>query len=626
MATSPTKLSLLTFPQQWDGTGLRLRVLVIPREDPLAPLVSNVPPGVDAPAFAKARLARNAHVISSLAMLPRPMDVSFSTGLAITPPAQAEELFNALAASFSITKPSNVIRTLPPNTYTQKYLALSYRNSFAFSNPRTPFAKTDDSYSCAIKEQTKGLPPPQLSTDEVSWGKVFALALRQPVLARELGFVYEDTITLPANTLIDGGWLYVDLDPSSDFAAQVSAQPVILKHYAARIPPLSTPRVLFAAVQFPVSDVPVNGNFDPLFVESENYDDGFANIVHCVQPTSANLLLEPNERDRGLAPVRDIGIRLAWDDEQILIWHNRQMVSDPLVGDLLDSPLGTLSYRVDVRPAGADDDSWNSLSKVEGDLVLRGINLGNFGGELGVEVGPVLLDGQRQGIYWLPPYFTQWTGASLVLKDKRAAKLAGTDHLIRKQMEAIDEDAVPLLYGQTYEFRVRLADITGGGPREKDRPVYDAPSPVATCRFRRQVPPHLVRIPELAEEPGNDPRLAYTIHRPRLGYPTLMFTGLTNAFALLEADRPAALAQQREIGHPDPDVTHLRIDVDVKAPELDTLLAPDIRESYYPLYSVTRSFPDDETQPFELEPGIPRRARAQVRRCHRSWRSAAHRR
>lgn len=601
MATSPTKLSLLTFPQHWDGASLRLRVLVIPREDPLAPLVSNVPPGVDAPAFAKARLALNAHVIPSLAMLPRPMDVTVTRGLTTARPAQAEDLFNALAVSFSITKPSNVVRTLQPNTYTQKYLALSYRHSFAFSHPRTPYAKIDDSYSCAFKEQTKGLPPPQLSDDEVSWGKVFALALRQPALAEELGFIYEDTIPLPANTLNDGGWVYVDLDPSSDFAAQVSAQPAILKRYAARIPALSTDRALFAAVQFPVSDVPVNGNFDPVFVEAENYDDGFANIVHCVQPTSANLLLEPHEKDRGLPPVRDIGIRLAWDDEQILIWHNRQMVPDPLVGDLLDSPLGVLSYRVDMRPGGEDDDSWNSLSKVEGDLILRGIDLGHFDGELGVEVAPVQLDGQRQGVYWLPPYFAQWAGASLVLKDLRAAKLAGTDHLVRRQMEAVDEDAVQLRYGLTYDFRVRLADITGGGPKEKDRPVYDAPAPVATCRFRRHVPPHLVRIPEQAEEPGAEPRLSHTIHRPRLGHPTLMFTQLPDPFALLEADRPAALAEQREIGHPDPDAAHLRIDVDVTAPELDTLLAPDIGEAYYALYSVTRSFPDDETLPFELE-------------------------
>jgi hypothetical protein len=537
--------------------------------------------------------------IPSLAMLPRPADVTVSTPMTVDRPPRAESLFTALANAFSITQPSNVVRPLPPNTYTQKYLPHSYRNSFAFSHPRTPYARTDDSYRCAIKESGKGLPPPTLSTDEVSWGKVFALALRQPVLARELGFIYEDTVAIPPAALEEGGWLYIDLDPTSDYHAQVAAQPSILKRYAARIPALSAARALFAAVQFPVSDTPVSGSFDPVFVEAENYDDGFANLVHCMQPVSANPILEAEDADRGLPPVRDIGIRLGWDDEQLLIWHNRQMVPDAAAGGLLESPLGVLSYRVDVREEG--NPVWNSLCKVQGDLNLNGIALGHYEGELGVEVGPVQLDGQRQGVYWLPAYFMQWAGASLVIKDERAARLAGTDHLVRKQMAPVDEDAVPLEYGRTYEFRVRLADITGGGPGETDRPEFEAPAPIATCRFRRHVPPHLVRVADPAEDADVEaPRLSYEVYRPRLGYPTLLFTGTPNAFGLLEADRPNAIVEHREVGHPDPDVTSVRVEVDVKAPKLDSILAPDRREAYYALFSTTRSFPTDETDPLVI--------------------------
>ena len=57
------RLSVLTFPQRFDGTGLRLRVLLVPRlgaawdGNPLQPLITNFPnPGDAAPAFADADL------------------------------------------------------------------------------------------------------------------------------------------------------------------------------------------------------------------------------------------------------------------------------------------------------------------------------------------------------------------------------------------------------------------------------------------------------------------------------------------------------------------------------------------------------------------------------------------
>jgi len=69
-----------------------------------------------------------------------------------------------------------------------------------------------------------------------------------------------------------------------------------------------------------------NGNFDNLKIEASDYDDGFAKIVHAVQPVSANLL---DEEPGGLHVQKDMGIRLGWDDEQLLIWQNRQVLSDP---------------------------------------------------------------------------------------------------------------------------------------------------------------------------------------------------------------------------------------------------------------------------------------------------------
>jgi hypothetical protein len=601
MTTSPTKLTIMPFPQRWDGTVLRLHILVLPHEDPTAPFAVNVPPGVTAPAFASANLKLDAMIIDSLDMMPRPADVTQTVALTIAPPTDSLQLFQQLALSFKITKPSNVINPVSTSTFIQKYLPNSYRTSFSFSQPRTPYAKMDDSYHCAIKDRKDGVPKPIYSTDEVSWGKVFALALRQPVLARRLGFVYEVDLTLPAGVYRDGGWLFVDLNSASDYHAQIVAQPDIVKRYAARIPSLSSSRSLFAAVQFPVSDSPVPGNYDPIFVEAEDYDDGFAKIVHCMQPVSANLLLEPGQEKDGLPPTRDFGIRLGWDDEQLLIWQNRQMTVDLDLGIHVDAPMGVFNHRVDVRKHGEDDTKWNSLVKVHGDLLLNGIDLGTINADLGIEVGPVQLDGQKTGIFWLPSYYTQWTGTSLIIKDERSAKLGGTDGLLKRQMQAVDAENVPLRYGETYDFRVRFADTTGGGPSEHDVAHNGGPAPFATSRFRRYVPPLKVRVDNLdVDPPPATPPSSYRIHRPLLGYPSLLFTGLANAYDLLLTDFPTALTQSREAGYHDPDVTMLNIEIDVKAPEMDTLLSQRGKESYYHLFTTVRHFPADITQPFDL--------------------------
>ncbi len=39
------------------------------------------------------------------------------------------------------------------------------------------------------------------------------------------------------------------------------------------------------------------------------------------------------------------------------------------------------------------------------------------------------------------------------------------------------------------QFRVRLADLSGGGPDSDRDPVHPADAPIATCSFRRFVPP-----------------------------------------------------------------------------------------------------------------------------------------
>ncbi|MDQ3682743.1 MAG: hypothetical protein M3352_06690, partial [Bacteroidota bacterium] len=476
---SSTKASILCFLQKFTGNTISLNILFVPRENPLLPFASELIPGNAIPAFAESKLKFVARLIPSLESLPSPAIVDESVTLHTGLPGNAKNIFLALQDTFTITLPSNELKSLPKNdTFIRKYLPRSYRNAFDFSHPRSPkYGVTDDAYLCAIKKES---PPGKrvYSTDDVSWGKVFALALRQPVLAEQLGMIYKTTFELPVPGYFkEGGWLYVDLAEESDYYERAVSDAVLIKKYAARLPKLTSKRVLFTPIQFLVTEVPQNGNFDPLFIEAADFDDGFANIVHCAQPQKANPILEQGQD--GLPPVKDFGIRIGWEDEQILDWHNRLLKRpDHLPSGIpatpeniiLDVPVGILSYRIDVKDADDPIGKWHSLNRAKGLLKIADVELGLFEGELGVEVAPTQMDGFKEGIFWLPSYFSQWDGNSVVLKDDKAAELYGLQDAVPKAIKPVDIDLVPLRYGKTYEFRVRLADMTGGGPEESDDP------------------------------------------------------------------------------------------------------------------------------------------------------------
>ncbi|MBK6877979.1 MAG: hypothetical protein IPG99_16415 [Ignavibacteria bacterium] len=206
-----------------------------------------------------------------------------------------------------------------------------------------------------------------------------------------------------------------------------------VKRYAARIPMLTknNERSLFASILFPVMKpgVTPTGVFDELYIEAARFNDGFATIVHADQPKSGNLLKE--EAD-GFHPQKDLGIRLGWEDEQILIWYLRQMTVAENSTERLDAPLGVMGYKVDVRVAGGNDADWESLNAVSsnvnlnnGIMQLEGIDIGSFSDELPYQVYPTkVYDDQEKNAssnYWLPMYFANWNNASLVLPDNTAA-------------------------------------------------------------------------------------------------------------------------------------------------------------------------------------------------------------
>jgi hypothetical protein len=592
---SPTfKLSLLTFPQRWDGASIRLRILVMPQGDPLLPLLTGVPPAPDSPAFADAKLKFVAELIPSLDALPTPANTTAHIPLTTTPPAQARPLFQQLAAQFNIVLPNPLLTPRRIGYRTRKFLPESYRTAFNFDRPRTQFALNDDTYRCMLQNPRVTTPrPPPPST--VTWGRVIGFALRQPLLAAALGLLYETTFALPsASFFSDGGWLYLGLDPSSDFSPQLAVKPSLMQPYAARIPALTAPRPLFAAVLFPVLTTPPTGSYDDVFVEAEDYDDGFAKIVHGAQPERAALL---DTSPDGLRPVADIGVRIGWDDEQVAIWFNRQIDARQV-----DAPFGAAGYRIDVRTHGGG--AWHSLCHVRGTPSFGAIALGTFDGEFGVETRPVRHDPAQFGEWWLPSYFAQWRGRSVVIPDPISGELNGIPNPSAGQPYApVGDTDVPLLYGQSYDVRVRLMDLSRAGPEVTDNAINPGPAPIATIPFRRFVPFKPVTVTNLDKgaTPAS-PQTMYEIARPLLNYPAAVFAGIPNAVAALLADLPAAIAAKREAALPDPDAVKLAIDVQVRQLTTDAAIfvAGTNRAPYSLLYSTTRDFPTDPTKPLQL--------------------------
>jgi hypothetical protein len=580
-----TALVLLPYLQSWDGTVLHVRLLLVPRGNPLDPLTAG------APNFPSAKFVFDVHLLQGLDALPVPGGTAYTT---ITSPVVATALpaFNALASLYQID-PAPPGATRPPGTQVQKHLPLSYQQAASYAPGRTPLVFTDDTYSCAIQapppKPFKRLPPPN---PKVAWGKVIAILLRNPVLAEAAGLVRTLAISInPANLLDQGGFVHVTLAATSDGAALL-AVPGGLNIYATRIPVLQAARTLFTPVLFPVVSPPPALDYSEIFAEVDDYNDGFAKIVHTGQPQQLDPL---NETPDGSRPVKELGIRIGWDDEQVTIWMNRQLDATQAG---FDSPLGVQGYRVDARLTGTT--SWNSLVLAAGPLSIGSLSLGTFNGELNVETHPVQLEAQKQGTFWLATYFANWIGPPLVALDNDLTVLSGgPDNSGVAGVKGVPP-SVALRYGNTYDFRVRLGDHTGGSPDLGSAPAVPGPSPISTIPFLRWVRP-LAPVPVNAPPPTPDPTSpppSLTLNRPLLHHPAVVCTGFySNAVALLMADLPVAKAEGREPGLPDPDVDRVQITVEVETVAQDPAATDG---DYMPIYQTTRAFPSDPSQPLTL--------------------------
>ena len=644
------RYTTLVFPQKVVNNVLHLNIVLLPRNrDPFDPMETGVAAFPFATPFAQFAPQFEAKILKGLEEFPVDNVVPgllIPFALTVDTAANKEALLRAVETSFggkiNNTAADKAEAPKEEAISVKKYLPLTYRNAFNFTTPRHKNAVTDDSYHCAIRDAAPNTNPK--TVDNLSWGKIFGYLMKQPMLAKACGFVYSTTLPLQKEWFEKGGYLYVDIANQDHKDVQdASWTPIpedgsFIKRFAARIPKLkeNENRTLFAPVLFPVlhsfSGVVTEPKapWDSIFKEVNAYDDGFAKIVHSNQPVSLNLLAEKFDNAH---PVHDAGIRLGWDDEQLLIWYIRQMSKNTLdpLGGRIDAPLGLFGYRIDVRMQL--DAAWESLNTVVTNkpYFIGDVNVGNVAGteiELPYQVYPSQVDSQATKSFWLPMYFTNWIGKSLVMKDDVAARLYNHDKADRpgdiNQLFDVKATTFTLRYGKTYYFRVRLCDLSNGGPAVDDNPspLIQAPNPAEKVEFKRFIQPGKLRFTNLKNLLGTDdnPKANHidfynesivageevydanpvvTIKRPLLGYPAVMFTGKYDvnvaiaqlqAVADAEADPLNADSPRTGLGIADPDVLQVEVIVEVETLRMDNLLSYSGQENYAHLFTTYRDF------------------------------------
>jgi len=593
-------LSLMLLPQRWDGANLIANLLLLPNGDPTAPvpLIS----GHELP-FSRAHPVLRAALLPGLA---KPAwDPSITPAmltyvpLTLTYSSAEQPIFAALAAQYTPALPP----LFQPGGIIRKDLPESFMEATGFAAADPTYFTSVDGFGCALNSQTPDTS--QLSASTIAWGEILSYALRQPLICQAMGLAYlEVSIPLEPSQVSGGGWIWLEIDTTSLdnwYAKLVTEQPGAVTTYAARLPALSTAQDVFAAILFPT----VPGAYDASTMDAAQYEadlylDGFAKVVHASQPITSDSVTGDTDY---IVPGTDAGIQIGWDDIQVTTWINRQIqIAQAIAGGTAtqELPFTVLGYRVDVRQASTDP--WASLCAASGTLNAASVFSTSFTAlDLAVEPTPVQNAGAGQQ-YWLPRYFAQWRGRTLVVNDKYGYTFSGgqptpspvTDSDFTGTLtESLS--GVNLLYGENYEFRTRLADLTGGGPAPTDDSPSDAGS--TTLPFRRYVPPKKVVLTLGAVDSSGNQSL--TVDRPPINYPEMVFCGAADQSTLdalyaITPPQPPVRPFPPPPGSPTPtfptfqaavldsDVLTLQIIVEAQAPQFDTGTAASMADADTP--------------------------------------------
>jgi hypothetical protein len=559
MAFNDLVLSLLTFPQNWTPGSIPVRFLALPSADPTLPLT------VSGPKFAGTGYKFQPFFIPGLDAFPdlsvAPIPLNFVTAPTLNV-ALANTLFTNFKAKYGIV-PNNP--SPPAPLQIKKTLPQSYLIAAGFETGQSNLLSNDKDFGCAMHQKdpgTKASKPGKL----LSWGQLFSFALRQPQLALGLGLLYEGTVQITQAQAQNGGWLFVSFGLGANpYQADLAGNPDLIRVFATRIPPLSAAnRTLFAAVLFPVGKQPTDiQTVTTAEIEAQRYDHGFGLIVHGNQPDSIDAAVgDPNSTK----PASDAGIQIGWDDEQVTIWHNRQLLNmrarvDPATTPV-PLPLGVSGYRVDVRETGSL--TWTSLHVATTNLSLALPSDSRTPFEPPIEPSATRSVVGADFQAWLPRYFAQWRGGSLAVADPLPQMLINGANFKSSSIVTAADPAVKLLYGHTYDFRVRYADLTLGGPLPDT--VSDATdSGLTTINFKRFLPPKQLRASVTASAGTIS---SINLWRPILSYPEFAFTGLAVP-ADFAARAAAAKAANGVFGAADPDVNSVLVTVEARTPAHD---------------------------------------------------------
>jgi len=603
-SSGPFDLAVLPFLQSWTGSQLQMRVLLIPRNGFIEPYVRSDP---ESPRyFPAAVLAFDVFLQPGTETIPVRGSVGAIKTETFRPLDTAKQIFAELLAQENPTATTGARGpSLPANLNVFKHLPESYCTTVGYSpgsGAKDELFSTGNQYSCALKEMARPITytPVEKPTSK-SWGQMISGLVRNAKFAELAGMIRSVTVDIPSaqmDSVRHGAFVY--LLPGAGNVANCEA-------YSARIPALDTgARELFTPVLFPVATTSLTGSdYDDIFPEAEDYSDGWAKVVHCRQPQRTEVVKEEEEKEEpnagpqldetaGSRPVTEIGIQIGWDDQQVTVWVDRQMDSR---NDTLKTGLGVRGYRVDARSAGEADDKWRSLVRARGSYGVGRFRRDDFDDESAVEVYPSApVDPDKQPKFWMPMYFSTWTGPPLVGLDNDRMLLAGRDGAAdgdAPRLEGVSVPDLPLLYGKDYEFRVRLADQTGWGPQLASRPINPAVHPVCNIPFRRWVRPlapilqNESQIPPLGSNDQDDRApLSLSFKRPELHYPAVQCTGHYPDAAQRLKDI-IRVNPKVEPSLPDPDVNRLEITVQIQAPSQDTLV---VDGSFRHLYTTTRAF------------------------------------
>ncbi|GAC1415349.1 MAG: hypothetical protein NVSMB62_02820 [Acidobacteriaceae bacterium] len=586
MSGTNRTLTLMLLPQSWDGHQLVANLLLLPNGDPTAPvpLLSG-----SELAFAAAQPKLRAALLPGLTKPAWDPSITpamlRSMPLTLTYSSTQTAIFSALKAEYTPNVP-------PPRQSAgriRKDLPQSYREATGFQTPSSDLFTAEDGFGCALAAAPPNTTP--ITARTIAWGEIISYALRQPLIAEAMGLMYlQVSIPLSAPQAAGGGWIWLEIDTSSPenwYSTLRTENPGAIVTYAARLPALTTQQDVFAAILFPTVPAAYDSSvLDTAQFEADVYLDGFAKIVHANQPTSSDAVTGDKAR---VVPGTDAGVQIGWDDEQVTTWVNRQIqIAQALIGTtppatpIAELPFTVLGYRVDVRKEHTTD--WASLCAASGTLNAAGVFTTSYNAQDSCIEPTPLQNGDPGQDFWLPQYFAQWRGRTLVVNDNYGYAFSGgqppastpaSSDFNGTTTESLS--GVDLRYGETYQFRTRLADLTGGGPSATDHEPPDAG--ITTLPFRRYVPPKKVPFTLGVVDVAGDQPL--TVDRPSINYPEMVF-----AHAADQSTLDALLAKappQPPVGVPpdptappfqaavlDPDVKRLEIIVEVQAPVGDT--------------------------------------------------------